>query len=97
MLEDAGLIVGRVEDGRKIYTLTDIGRSEAEVLTSEPDIGGRGREVDLGREIRATFQAIRQVGMVGTVEQGQRAQQLLAGLRRDIYLMLAEDPPHSDQ
>jgi DNA-binding PadR family transcriptional regulator len=97
MLEDAGLIVGREEDGRKVYTLTDAGRSEAEVLMSEPDAGGGGREVDLGREIRATFQALRQVGMVGTVEQRQRALQLLAGLRRDIYRMLAEDPPSSDQ
>ena len=97
MLEDAGLIVGREEDGRKVYTLTDAGRGEAEALTSESQSDAGGREVDLGREIRATFQALRQLGMVGTVEQRQRGLQLLAGLRRDIYRMLAEDPPNSDR
>lgn len=92
MLEDAGFIVGQEEDGRKVYTLTDTGRAEAEGLVSDAEDLGSGRELDLGREVRATFQALRQVDIVGTAEQRQRAQQLLASLRRDIYQMLAEDP-----
>jgi DNA-binding PadR family transcriptional regulator len=92
MLEDAGLIVGREEEGRKIYTLTDAGRAEAETMTFGPDEENSGREIDLGREIRAAFQALRQLDLVGTLEQRQRARGLLAQLRRDLYQMLAEDP-----
>ncbi|WP_298208725.1 PadR family transcriptional regulator [Ferrimicrobium sp.] len=92
MLEDAGLIVGQEDDGRKVYTLTEAGRAEAETLASDAEDDGFGRGLDLGREVRAAFQALRQVDIVGTAEQRQRAQQLLTGLRRDIYQMLAEDP-----
>lgn len=93
MLEDEGLIVSEESGGRKRFTLTDTGRSEAE------GAGQPWREFDQGHVAQSQqfreagfgiMQALRQIAMSGTDEQRQRAVEVLAETKRKLYAILAE-------
>lgn len=98
LLEDEGLIVGATDDsggGRKRFTLTDTGRTEAESAAQTPPWQEFAPEtINSWHEIRdAGFQAmnaLRQVMMTGTDEQRERAAQVLDETRRKLYAILAE-------
>ena len=99
LLEDQGLVTSSEVDGRRVYSLTDTGKAEAEVEAGKTEAGespfawfaekAKDPRVKLGQ---ATFQlgdAARQVGMSGTPEQVQKAIDLLAETRRKLYQLLA--------
>lgn len=98
LLEDEGLIVGTVDEsggGRKRFTLTDHGRTEAESAAASPPWEEFAPEtINSWHEMRdAGFQAmnaLRQVMMTGTDEQRARAAQVLDETRRKLYAILAE-------
>ena len=95
-LEDEGLVTVTAESGRKLVTLTDHGRTEAEALrTNEGDpfaeiVSERG-----GRDLRPLLMqlhgAAREVARSGTDEQTEAAGVILDDARRALYRLLADD------
>jgi len=97
LLEDQGLVQSETADGRRQFTLTEKGRVE---LTNQPkksapwDNMVRGANQDdfaLRVALRQVSIAVSQVAEAGTQEQKVRAEQLILELRRQIYLLLAEN------
>ena len=92
MLEDTGLVTVTEADGKKVYSLTPAGQEAARGVGEETDDEfDLGEGVGFGREIQATFQALRQVQIVGSSEQIAQSLELLKELRRSLYRILAED------
>jgi DNA-binding PadR family transcriptional regulator len=97
MLEDEGLVSVEEADGRKRYTLTDQGRTEAERRSSdttpwdEVTQGADPGTMDLRRAVFQTLGAVRQVAENGTPEQIERVRQLLVETRKRLYSILAEE------
>jgi DNA-binding PadR family transcriptional regulator len=94
LLEEEGLIVGRDEGGKRVFSLTDLGRAEAErsgsrTLWEEPG-GGRGRR-DLRDAVQQLALAARQVSVAGDDAQIEAAKAILADGRSRLYRLLAGD------
>ncbi|MGE5829175.1 MAG: PadR family transcriptional regulator [Micromonosporaceae bacterium] len=93
LLEDEGLIVSEENAGRKRFTLTPAGRTEAE-QASAPWEEFSDHTISSWHEMRdATFgamNALRQVMMSGTDEQRQRAVDVIAETKRKLYAILAD-------
>jgi DNA-binding PadR family transcriptional regulator len=102
-LEDEGLVRGEEQDGRKVYTLTDAGRTEAEEspLQRHPwfnhgaDHDG-GDSVDLRRLGNQVIGAAVQVSRVGSEAAQAQAREILADTRRRLYRLLADDDAAPD-
>ena len=95
LLEDEGLVTGEESDGKRRFTLTDAGRTEAESLGRPPweDVADQG-EGPASSLRDAAFQlgaAVVQVARTGSEEQIARAQEILNDARKRIYSMLGED------
>lgn len=98
-LAHEGLVRADKGEGRRVFELTDAGRTyveeHAEELAAPWDsVGGEVDDVyvqlhDLTRQVVA---AVHQVGQAGTSEQVAAAAALLADARRGLYRILAEDP-----
>jgi DNA-binding PadR family transcriptional regulator len=93
-LEDEGLVRVEEVDGRKTYALTDAGRTYVE----EREFGAPWEQLSVESDVRSLFREIRQVAMaaaqighVGNERQVSEARKLLAGARRSLYALLAED------
>jgi DNA-binding PadR family transcriptional regulator len=96
-LEDEGLVTVTAEAGRKLATLTDTGREQAESLrggATDPFAGAEGRSAgpDLRRLLEEVHGAVRQVARTGTEAQLTAAAALLTEVRRSLYLLLADGP-----
>ena len=93
-LEDEGLVQAEERDGRRVFTLTESGRSEAARVTrgGAPWDTERGREaMDYRAVAGQVMQAAMQVAQVGSPAAVERARQLLIATRRDLYGLLATD------
>ncbi|MFC9700805.1 PadR family transcriptional regulator [Streptomyces sp. NPDC056943] len=96
MLEDEGLITSESEGGKKLFTLTDAGRAEAEEGPEAPwEEAGRGVDWDAVNEIRQAgfglMEAFGQVWKTGTAEQRQKAVGVINDARKKLYLILADE------
>lgn len=96
MLEDEGLIVSESEGGKKLFTLTEAGRAEAEAGPEAPwEEAGRGVDWDAVNEIRQAgfglMEAFGQVWKTGSAEQRQKAVEVVNEARRKMYLILADE------
>ena len=96
LLEDQGLVRSHEADGRRRFELTAQGRAIRpegpapwESLVSAAGPGAMALTTALG----GVQAAIGQVTAIGTQEQQARAAAMLGELRRQVYLMLAEDGP----
>ncbi|HYA68507.1 MAG TPA: PadR family transcriptional regulator [Acidimicrobiales bacterium] len=99
LLEDQGLVRSVQEDGRRCFELTDDGRAELagrpagpppwETMVGAADPGDR----TLYGALRSLQMAVIQVAEVGTAAQKAAVERLLADLRRQVYLSLAEGTP----
>jgi DNA-binding PadR family transcriptional regulator len=97
MLEDEGLIKGEEVDGKRVFSLTEAGRTAA---TESKERHGAPWEAEEGQEQsprfklrRSVFQlgaAVRQVGVAGTAEQVEQSLEILAEARKRIYALLAD-------
>ena len=96
LLEDEGL-VRAPEAGKKVYELTDEGRTHVE----EHDLGAPWDAVksDVGEGAWELMGAMRQIGGAlfqlthsGSEAQQQAAKELLAETRRKLYRILADEP-----
>ncbi|WP_329396947.1 PadR family transcriptional regulator [Streptomyces melanogenes] len=96
MMEDEGLITSESEGGKKLFTLTDTGRTEAESGSEAPwEEAGRGVDWESMNEIRQAgfglMEAFGQVWKTGTAEQRQKALGVINDARKKLYLILADE------
>ncbi|MEE6271142.1 PadR family transcriptional regulator [Streptomyces diastatochromogenes] len=96
LLEDEGLIVSSSEGGKKLFSLTEAGRAEADGGSAAPwEDAGRGVDWEAMNEIRKAggglVEAFRQVWATGSPEQREKAMAVVNKARKELYLILAEE------
>ncbi|MFE3634491.1 PadR family transcriptional regulator [Streptomyces sp. NPDC059168] len=96
LLEDEGLIASESEGGKKLFTLTDSGRTVAEDGPEAPwEEASRGVDWEALGEIRQAgmglMQAFGQVWNTGTKEQREKALAVVTEARKKLYLILADE------
>jgi DNA-binding PadR family transcriptional regulator len=94
-LEDEGLVTVIEESGRRLVTLTDLGREQAEAARAAASAPFDDYAADdAGPDLRALLEqlhvATRLVSRAGTDTQRQAAAKALDEARRSLYLILAE-------
>jgi DNA-binding PadR family transcriptional regulator len=94
-LEDEELIQAEQQSGKRVFSLTEAGKAEAQGATGEPwnevasEVPPALIELrNLGQGVRA---ATRQVVLAGSEKQISAAADLLRETRRKLYQLLAED------
>jgi DNA-binding PadR family transcriptional regulator len=99
-LEDEGLIAPEGEGRRRMYALTDQGRTYAEEHADELNgswdaVAGMTDDdaVELGNMIRQVMTAVMEVRRAGSPEQLAQARTVLSQARRAMYRILADDEP----
>lgn len=97
MLEDEGLVTSEERDGKRVFSLTDLGKAEVEARNERSggvppwEFGKGGEGVVQLRE--AFFQlgaAAMQVAGAGSPQQMKQAAEIVSEARRKIYAILAE-------
>ncbi|MFE0105598.1 PadR family transcriptional regulator [Streptomyces sp. NPDC059009] len=96
LLEDEGLISSASEGGKKLFSLTDEGRSAADEGADAPwEEAGRGVDWDTLNEIRQAgfglMEAFGQVWKTGSKEQREKAVSVINDARKKLYLILADE------
>jgi DNA-binding PadR family transcriptional regulator len=96
LLTDEGLISAEESGGRKTYSLTDLGRTQAEAVDQPAPweaqgAGHGGRTTALPKAGIALAQATAQVGQSGSAEQVAEAVAVLDDARRKLYAILAKE------
>ncbi|MEU5900697.1 MULTISPECIES: PadR family transcriptional regulator [Streptomyces] len=96
LLEDEGLISSASEGGKKLFSLTDAGRTAAEEGPEAPwEEAGRGVDWDTLNEIRQAgfglMEAFGQVWKTGSKEQREKALTVINDARKKLYLILADE------
>src|SRR3954463_15826131 len=97
LLEDQGLVTADAEAGKRLFSLTDVGREEAAKAgerTPWDDVtaGIDPTQFKLRDALAPIALAAHQVAMAGTPAQLAAAVEILAETRRKLYALLAEDP-----
>ena len=101
-MEDQGLLTADKSEGRRVFSLTAEGRSEAEAAGDGPkpwERAARGADrslVDLRGLMVEVAAATMQVGRAGSESQVKAVGEILADTRRRIYLVLADGTPATD-
>jgi DNA-binding PadR family transcriptional regulator len=95
LLEDEGLIEAEATGGRKRYTLTDTGRTEAETAAQNPPWAQftddtMSQVQDFRDAAVGIMGALKQVGFSGTPEQRDKALEVLNETKRKLYAILAD-------
>jgi DNA-binding PadR family transcriptional regulator len=96
-LEDEGLVTVAITEGKKVFSLTDAGRTANEARDSEgapwDEVGQGVGEGLLGLRdsMGQVIAAVRQIARGGTAPQVTAAKQILSDARRALYRILAED------
>jgi DNA-binding PadR family transcriptional regulator len=95
LLEDEGLISSEAVDGRKRFSLTEAGQTEATAAAADAPWHEFSEEtVASGQDTReAVFgilNALRQIGFSGNRDDWQRAIEVLNETKRKLYAILAE-------
>ncbi|MEU3840299.1 PadR family transcriptional regulator [Streptomyces sp. NPDC028635] len=96
LLEDEGLISSESEGGKKLFSLTEEGRTAAEAGPDAPwEEASRGIDFEALGEIRQAgvglMEAFGQVWKTGTKEQRDKALSVLNDARKKLYLILADE------
>jgi len=94
-LEDQGLVTADQREGKRVFTLTDEGRTEAEAAGDGPApwdeaAAGDSSFHDLRGLMVQVAKATMQVAQAGTEGQVKAASEILTDARRKIYLVLAD-------
>jgi predicted O-methyltransferase YrrM/DNA-binding PadR family transcriptional regulator len=103
LLEDQGLVRSVDDGGRRSYQLTEAGQAEQAAAPASPApweaiVGAADQgEVALNGILRQVSVAVDQVAEVGSAAQKASAETLLADVRRQLYLLLAEAPAPADR
>ena len=103
-LEDEGLVRAEETDGKRTFRLTDTGRAYVEshreevaapwdAMAEGVDSGAR----EVGGLIQQVAMAAGQVLHTGNAAQIAEARKILAGTRRSLYRLLADDEPQDEE
>ena len=98
-LEDEGLVRAEEREGRRDFTLTERGATEAAKFSGAAAPWNMDRpedETDVRKLIGQVVQAAVQVYEVGTPKARAEAERILAGARRSLYQVLATDGAESE-
>jgi DNA-binding PadR family transcriptional regulator len=102
-LEDEGLIRADVQEGRRVYSLTDSGREYVEAHKEDLQAPWDVVTASVDDEARGLWQLVGQVGMalvqvsqVGTPAQVEQARQIMLNTRRSLYQLLAQEETESE-
>jgi DNA-binding PadR family transcriptional regulator len=95
-LEDEGLVRAEEEDGKKIYHLTDAGKTAAEEAAGSPPWERFGSEthddlIDLRDIAFQVGAAVMQVARTGSKTQVSKAKEILENAKSEIYQLLADE------
>ncbi|WP_228000125.1 PadR family transcriptional regulator [Mycolicibacterium sp. P1-5] len=95
LLVDEGLIVsGESEGSKKLFELTDEGRTAAEKIETAPwdeiTEGADPGQVNIRAAVGQLFGAVRQAAFAANPEQQQRIVDIVNNARREIYQILGE-------
>lgn len=97
LLEDQGFIKGEEVEGRRVFSLTEAGKAEAEASKKRhgapwesPEHGDEGPRFKLRKAVFQIGAAVKQVGTTGSSEQVEKALEILADARKRLYELLAE-------
>lgn len=96
-LEEDGLVQGRDEDGKRIYTITDKGRAYLEEQGPRFDFKDFDDESDAvtNSDLREAFKrlamAYAQIEKTAAVETAHKAVEILNAARKEIYTLLANE------
>ncbi|GAA2527758.1 MULTISPECIES: PadR family transcriptional regulator [Streptomyces] len=96
LLEDEGLIASASEGGKKLFSLTDAGRTAADEGPDAPwEEASRGVDWEALGEIRQAgfglMEAFGQVWKTGSKEQRDKALAVINEARKKLYLILADE------
>ncbi|WP_063825151.1 PadR family transcriptional regulator [Catelliglobosispora koreensis] len=94
LLEDEGLIVSEETGGRKRFTLTEPGRTQAESAGQPWQRFDQGQIDELQQFREAAMgimNAMRQVGTAGSTDQRRQALEVLNETKRKLYAILAAE------
>ena len=96
MLEDEGLITSESEGGKKLFALTEPGRTAADEGPDAPwEEAGRGVDWEALSEIRTAgvglMEAFGQVWKTGSKDQRDKALAVINEARKKLYLILADE------
>jgi DNA-binding PadR family transcriptional regulator len=93
MLEDTGLARSSEREGKRVYSITEAGRAEAQKRVDEAG-GTPWADAETGGGLRgATMQlaaAARQVGVAGNPQQVEQAVAIVTDARKQLYRLLAD-------
>lgn len=92
LLEEEGKVTGRDEGGKRVYELTDEGRSEAEQASQRAPWGDEalsGPQPALHQAFRQLAMAMRQVSVAGDPAQVEAATAIISEARQKLYHLLA--------
>jgi DNA-binding PadR family transcriptional regulator len=98
LLEDQSLVKSEEVHGKRVFSLTDEGRTEAEQVKERAGATpwgaarawGDDPRFKLGQAFLQLGAAAKQIGMSGTKEQVDEVLKILADARKRIYQLLAE-------
>jgi len=95
-LEDEGLVRIELEHGRKLVVLTDAGRAFVEDEATKPADPFAAMSAPESGGLRDVFEGLatasKTLARTGTPTQVAAAREVLEKARRDLYLLLADDP-----
>ncbi|MFG3100626.1 PadR family transcriptional regulator [Streptomyces sp. NPDC048182] len=96
LLEDEGLIANESEGGKKLFSLTEEGRTAAEEGPEAPwEEASRGVDWEALNDVRQAgfglMEAFGQVWKTGSKEQREKALAVIGDARKKLYLILADE------
>ena len=94
LLADEGLVTSAEEETKRVYSLTDAGREEAEAHKDDPSPWSdeaAAEEVSVKLAAAQLMHAAMQVAAAGNADQVERAVGTLRKARQSLYQILAED------
>jgi len=97
-LEEGGLVTSTEQDGKRLYELTDEGRTVAATFAKRTEGGlpweqfEAGGHSDLRRALAELVGPARQIGRFGTATQTEAATKVVRDATAQLYKILAEGP-----
>lgn len=96
LLADEGLVTAADDHGKRIFSITDAGRAEADARVAAEGYpwdamdGDRGDHAALRSAVRDLHIAAKQVGVTGSRELVEHATVILVNARKELYRLLAD-------